>query len=298
MVPPHAEPREDAHLHQDYFSRPSPIPQPQGATLRPDEPNWHIPVYDNAPLNPLAATRHESAEEFPIRRYQTETGPTTEGQEEDGRRGSAESEKTLRNPPVQGDEADEYEKYSLTSYRHPYDIPRPETAHPGTAYGGPFTPAVPRHLRRVSFAEGLQHEPVSEPWAPDEVVDPKAERALKRRGIPSNMMALQAIDLAEAHADPEKMAGMGHPDANTSSDGYVYAYTGVRPGHYRAESSWMSGGSDVVDPDDPRVTGVSAKELEDPADIEKHTLKQMDYRTRRKHLMRTKIEFNVSCWSS
>ncbi|KAJ3739513.1 hypothetical protein DFH05DRAFT_1537950 [Lentinula detonsa] len=56
----------------------------------------------------------------------------------------------------------------------------------------------------------------------------------------------------------------------------------------------MSTNSEVMDPDDPRVTGVKATYLEDPYDIEKNTLRQMDYRHRRKHLMRVKIEFNVT----
>ncbi|KAJ3710400.1 DUF1212-domain-containing protein [Lentinula raphanica] len=56
----------------------------------------------------------------------------------------------------------------------------------------------------------------------------------------------------------------------------------------------VSTNSEVIDPDDPRVTGVKATYLEDPEDIEKNTLRQMDYRHRRKHLMRVKIEFNVT----
>ncbi|KAJ7904657.1 DUF1212-domain-containing protein [Mycena olivaceomarginata] len=47
---------------------------------------------------------------------------------------------------------------------------------------------------------------------------------------------------------------------------------------------WRPNTSDFLDPDDPR----------DPADIDKNVLRLMDYKSRRKHLMRAKIEFNVT----
>ncbi|KAJ7094631.1 hypothetical protein B0H15DRAFT_938234 [Mycena belliarum] len=55
-----------------------------------------------------------------------------------------------------------------------------------------------------------------------------------------------------------------------------------------------SDNSDFLDADDPRVTGVTARNLEDPADIDHQALRLMDYKSRRKHLMRAKIEFNVT----
>ncbi|KAJ7765013.1 hypothetical protein DFH07DRAFT_867174 [Mycena maculata] len=58
--------------------------------------------------------------------------------------------------------------------------------------------------------------------------------------------------------------------------------------------SMASNNSDFLDPDDPRVTGITAQDLEDPADIDKSVLSLMDYKSRRKHLMRAKIEFNVT----
>ncbi|KAJ7682655.1 DUF1212-domain-containing protein [Mycena polygramma] len=45
----------------------------------------------------------------------------------------------------------------------------------------------------------------------------------------------------------------------------------------------------MLDPDDPRVTGIVAQNLEDPADIDKNVLRLMDYKARRKHLMRAMI---------
>ncbi|KAJ7228522.1 DUF1212-domain-containing protein [Mycena pura] len=62
----------------------------------------------------------------------------------------------------------------------------------------------------------------------------------------------------------------------------------------RRKDSTNSNSSDLLDPDDPRVTGVTAQNLEDAADIDKNVLRTMDYKSRRKHLMRMKIEFNVT----
>ncbi|KAF8205090.1 DUF1212-domain-containing protein [Pholiota molesta] len=52
--------------------------------------------------------------------------------------------------------------------------------------------------------------------------------------------------------------------------------------------------SEFLDPDDPRVTGKEAGQVDDQEDLEKNVLRQMDYRTRRKHIQRIRIEFNIS----
>ncbi|KAJ7638977.1 DUF1212-domain-containing protein [Roridomyces roridus] len=49
-----------------------------------------------------------------------------------------------------------------------------------------------------------------------------------------------------------------------------------------------------LDPDDPRITGVKLQNLDDPEEIERQTMRLMDYKSRRKHILRTKIEYNVS----
>ncbi|TEB35596.1 DUF1212-domain-containing protein [Coprinellus micaceus] len=48
-----------------------------------------------------------------------------------------------------------------------------------------------------------------------------------------------------------------------------------------------------MDPDDPRVTGAKPNHLEEQA-LEKEMLSKMDYRTRRKHLQRIRIEYNIA----
>ncbi|KAI0750823.1 DUF1212-domain-containing protein [Daedaleopsis nitida] len=67
----------------------------------------------------------------------------------------------------------------------------------------------------------------------------------------------------------------------------------TRPDYRRADSL-ASAGSQVLDPDDPTVTGERRKQLDDPADLEKACLKQMSYKARRKYQQRVRIEFNIT----
>ena len=51
----------------------------------------------------------------------------------------------------------------------------------------------------------------------------------------------------------------------------------------------------VLDADDPFVTGIRKRAVDDEVDLEKNVFKQMDYKTRRKERERIKIEYNISC---
>ncbi|THH28073.1 hypothetical protein EUX98_g6122 [Antrodiella citrinella] len=62
---------------------------------------------------------------------------------------------------------------------------------------------------------------------------------------------------------------------------------------YRNDSM-MSLDSQHLDPDDPYVTGIRKRTVDDEADLERSVLKQMDYRARRKEKERMRIEFNVT----
>ncbi|EJF61275.1 hypothetical protein DICSQDRAFT_61293 [Dichomitus squalens LYAD-421 SS1] len=58
--------------------------------------------------------------------------------------------------------------------------------------------------------------------------------------------------------------------------------------------SFASNNSQVLDPDDPTVTGERRNQLDDPEDIERACLKQMNYKARRKYQQRIRIEFNIT----
>lgn len=49
-----------------------------------------------------------------------------------------------------------------------------------------------------------------------------------------------------------------------------------------------------IDADDPRLTGVRRRNMDDPEDIERACLRQMSYKERRKYHSRSKIEFNIT----
>ncbi|TFK55913.1 DUF1212-domain-containing protein [Heliocybe sulcata] len=65
-------------------------------------------------------------------------------------------------------------------------------------------------------------------------------------------------------------------------------------GGLRRRESMQSEGDELLDSDDPRVTGIKKKCLDDQEDVEKQCMKQMDYKARKKERMRMRIEFNVS----
>jgi hypothetical protein len=251
-------------------------------TPRPEylaEPQWQLPIHDTT--NQYFPTGDQSPEEFPSRHL----GYTM--LDDLGVRRT--SDVTLNDAP-EGDTNDQYAKYSFSSYQHPYDIQPPQSAYsgPGVSASQSFNRPSPRR-RSVSFSD---KQPSIREYVPDEEeeIDPDTERALKKRGIPSNMLDLYALN-----AEKENEEKIQREGSDAGSDDY--AYTSARNFMRRRDSaaSTVSGGSDMLDPDDPRVTGVRAKYLEDPEDIEKHTLRGMDYRSRRKHRRRVKIEFNVSC---
>ena len=267
-------------MEQGYQVPPSSMAATLHPTPRPEnlmEPQWQIPIYDTTQQHSPAGV--QSPEEFPSRRI---SDPTSD----DARRTS---DMTLSDVSER-DKDDHYARYSFSSYQHPYDIQPPQDAY--SVPGGSATQSSKRpsaRRRSVSFSE---KQPTIREYIPyeDEETDAETERSLKKRGIPSNM-----LDLYTLNAQSRGQTEMQRQGSDTGSDGY--AYISARNFMRRRDSaaSTASGGSDMLDPDDPRVTGVRAKYLEDPEDIEKHTLRGMDYRTRRKHRRRVKIEFNVSC---
>ena len=197
---------------------------------------------------------------------------------------SASESKLIRTPE------NPYRKYSLSSYEHPYDIPPPERIHADTITSA--NAIRPSALRKsVGFSVPDDAQEVST------YGDNEGDQTQKRQGILANMMQWYSMSNSGTHQIP----GQGKPEltrrhpSTFSEDNYGYstAVNGMRRGD--STFSMMSFGSDVLDPDDPRVTGARATQLDDQEDLEKNALRQMDYRARRKHIQRIRIEFNVSC---
>ena len=252
--------------------------------LRPEyhsAPDWHIPIY--------GATNADVAGEFPFRRVsQIPVGP------HDERRGSGESDVTLN------DEQRQLKKFSLSSYQHPCEIVPPSNAYPSPR------PATQPHPLRASVQHDAHpsdnyHIPEhqTEESKDDQHLDVAShERELKRRGILSNYLELLALSHWDTDGDDiEKPQGSTRPQFSRGDSEYSPGYTRLPPNVWRSDSmaSTASAGSDMLDPDDPHVTGIAKKCLDDPEDLEKNTLRQMDYKARRKERQRIKIEFNICC---
>lgn len=265
-------------------SRPPPLP-PLQSVAQPHRPQFHTPDYTSPAFHPPESSvfpqEDDDSSVYSRRDSILEVPPS------DSRRGSGESDKTL-NDGQRGD------RYNLSSYDHPYDIPPPQNAYsgpgPSAAQSQPLRSAI---RRSVSFAE----QPRVREYVPTEedVLDKDTERALKRRSVLSNMLDLHAIDNSPGKVK-DKLGDPIRRNSSGSDDGSKGATT-ARPFMRRADSmaSMTSMGSDILDPDDPRVTGVEKEYLEDQEDVEKNALRQMDYRSRRKHLQRIRIQFNVTC---
>jgi len=189
------------------------------------------------------------------------------------------------------------EKYALGSHQHPYDIPPPQPA-----YGAKSVPR-PRHPNKVSFAAETKYRDGdnfdTEAQAPtkrdheggSEDVDIDGEpnycemndRDGRSKGIVANLMELYGVTPG--------MNGLPY------SRSQAYEAVGQSVGRPRSNSNASDSDtySEVLDPDDPRVTNITKRCLDDYEDERRNALRQMDYRQRRKEQQKIRIEFNVSC---
>ena len=184
-----------------------------------------------------------------------------------------------------------YRKYSLSSYEHPYDIPPPDRIHANTITSA--NAIRPSSLRKsVGFSLPEHSQEIL-----TDVNNNEGNQTQKRQGILANMMEWYSTSNSGTRQIPSQgnpELTRRHPSTFLEDDyGYSSAVNEMRRGD--STFSMMSSGSDVLDPDDPRVTGMTATQLDDQEDLEKNALRQMDYRARRKHIQRIRIEFNVSC---
>ncbi|KIL00592.1 hypothetical protein PAXRUDRAFT_711683 [Paxillus rubicundulus Ve08.2h10] len=194
-------------------------------------------------------------------------------------------------------------KYTLSSYKHPHDIPPPQTAYNAQSY------SRPKHKRNASFADGprRRHDDDfdEEAQAPvgwggeDDFADAKICREPdycetndgegRRNGILSNLM--------EFYGATPGANGLPYSRRQVSrTKGDRYPTGGPQPvGRNNSNVSKNSDDdSDILDPDDPRMTGVTKRCLDDYEDERLNALRQMDYRQRRKERQKIRIEFNVT----
>jgi hypothetical protein len=114
------------------------------------------------------------------------------------------------------------------------------------------------------------------------------DRDGRRRGLFSNLIDLYGVD-AEGENVPFQRRRFSQLDDEYDEE------MGGAP--MRRSNSDNSQNSQLLDPDDPTITGVRKKCLDDYDDEKRTALRQMDYRRRRKEKQKIKIEFNVTCKS-
>lgn len=190
-------------------------------------------------------------------------------------------------------------------------FPTPELGYEDYWEGDVRQPESPPNFPRALRATAREASWVSEPQG-DGIGQLKRRRTLSSGDSDSELY----LDRDEREEDYdfygdilEKHHGLdlrtsGYDDNSSSSlqeerDGHV-AYTSAldKLHHWNDDSSSANTNDEVImDPDDPRVTGAKPNHLEEKA-LEKEMLSKMDYRTRRKHLQRMRIEYNIACeWS-
>jgi hypothetical protein len=177
-------------------------------------------------------------------------------------------------------------KYSLSSYEHPYDIRPPDSAHRRDSVN--LGNARLDQNGAYSTSEEPRNNHVGEP-----TVVPPIER---RQGILAEVMDWYSKTRSGTHElpshDPYALndrAPSGYDSEHESSTGWGRLQKGD------SAFSQCTMDSELLDEDDPRITGKESSRVDDPEDLERHTLRQMDYKARRKHIQRIRIQFNISC---
>ncbi|KAF7789738.1 hypothetical protein EIP86_000684 [Pleurotus ostreatoroseus] len=218
---------------------------------------------------PGAVARWQLSGDSPSANMRSSPQVVVQGPEDYSQSGSDTSDNTLYGT----NEPKNYSRFSLSSYSHPYDIQPP----PG-AYGR--SPQETQYFVRASVSKS---EIASEDYG-SQIED--VERALddqlprRRRGYLTNLIDLyNAYDGSEDDTyDEERRDAI--MDANRRASRLV------DPLAYNDDQ--------ILDPDDPIITGARKKCLEDSEDVEKNARRLMSYKDRRKQQERIRIEFNVS----
>lgn len=265
----------------------STIPTPPPAHPAQEDVDWNILNYQHPGTPRLSADSS--------RRSPNNVSPR--GSRNDGHRDSNTTlfEGSRESLDVKGDPAKEDPKRSFSSYNHPYDIRPPREAHTDS----------PTRPSRASVASGPsaysqdERDDNGDSNSGDEDDGAACDlgtRDDRHRGYLSNLMDLYANDkkAGKEQSGPDRSRLYRRVARGNSFESTMT--TSTRPEMNRFDS-YMSNDSQVVDPDDPTVTGERKNNLDDPEDLEKACMKTMNYKARRKLRQRIRIEFNITCMS-
>ncbi|KAL1946738.1 hypothetical protein VTO73DRAFT_14842 [Trametes versicolor] len=263
----------------------STIPTPPPAHPAQEDVDWNIPDYQHPGTPRLTA---DSARRSP-------NNVSPRGSRSDGHRDSNATlyEGGSRDSfDVQGDPGKEDPKRSFSSYNHPYDIRPPREAHTDSP-SRPSRASVASGPSAYSQDERTDNGESNSGDEDDGAACNLGTRDDRHRGYLSNLMDLYANDkkAGKEQSGPDRSRLYRRVARGNSFESTMT--TSTRPEMNRFDS-YMSNDSQVVDPDDPTVTGERKNNLDDPEDLEKACMKTMNYKARRKLRQRIRIEFNIT----
>lgn len=163
------------------------------------------------------------------------------------------------------------EQYHFASYRRPGEIPLPPDVY-APPYAEPKSPVTPSMGSGKFLSLDTEEEATRHRRQPRKRIDGADEQhniftAIRDNDQDNNWDDIDQVDL---HENEEEHGG-----------------------HFDDELY-----EQVVEPEDPAVTGAHREFQEDYEDVERQMVREMTYKQRRKALSRIKIEYNISCESS
>lgn len=164
------------------------------------------------------------------------------------------------------------DKYSLGSYRHPYEIPRPPDAHDTFHTPSPLVPSPSDEASGDIKESNSSNVDLENGYFPELDHDEDGEdgSAPIEDGGPLSYLVDGDEDNNWDNLDAQQPSDDEGEEADT-----LYEH--------------------VIDDDDPVVTGKKKQYLEDYEDLEELVQEQMNYKERRKAARAVKIQYNISC---
>ena len=171
-------------------------------------------------------------------------------------------------------------KSSLSSYDHPHDIQSPRAAYSPHVGSRRDTAAIGRSPSHKKYDVAEQDEDYQEEL--EDAFDNAPTLSRTRRGYLSNLLDIYSAPTNEGNAtgvlDLTRQDSVAEATSRTSRL--------VNPLAYNPE--W-----ELLDRDDPLVTGIRKRHVDDGDDLEKNVRRQMTYKERRKEQQRIRIEYNI-----
>lgn len=240
-------------------------------------PQWRYPVFDGSshigPIPDVPAAPHlipGGAIPYTISR----------------RRGSDDSDITLNEEPIDTPKGDaERSAKSRSSAIYPPPAAHIDGQEPNYPPG--LVAPLRIHKKKPAQLKSLLKPARSSHTIPG-VVNPEPASADDKSGDGEGMFQFLAdLYISENYVE----ADYPEEDIERSED----IKESIRAGRLVRTDSDTSDDSAILDPDDPTVTGVIRRYIDDREDVEKNVLRQMSYRARRKERARLRIEFNITC---